>query len=96
MSTTGVGPPLGAQGCLTADGLNALAAAPVGHAPPELALHIAGCARCQDRLLALSAGPRAGDRPARSAPWRNLVVITMALVLIIVVLGVALGVLTGG
>ncbi len=96
MSATPAGEPPDRSGCLTADGLAALANAPVGQAPPDLAAHLAGCARCQDRLLFLAAGPRdASSRPTARAPWRNLALVTMALVLIMVVLSVALGMLSG-
>ena len=44
------------RGCLTPAGMAALEQAPPGQAPPELAQHLAGCARCQGRLLAASAG----------------------------------------
>jgi hypothetical protein len=82
--------------CLDAQALAALSAAPVGQAPPALAAHLAGCSRCQDRLLAMAAGPRAGRREtARVAPWRNLVIMLVAIVLVIVTLGVALGMLRG-
>lgn len=53
-----------ANGCLTEAGLAALAGAGPGQAPPELAQHIAGCARCQDRWLK-SAVP-ASDRRGKS------------------------------
>jgi len=40
-----------AHGCLTAAGLAAFQAAAPGAAPRELAVHVAGCARCQQKLL---------------------------------------------
>ena len=40
-----------AHGCLTAAGLAAFQAAVPGAAPRELAVHVGGCARCQQRLL---------------------------------------------
>lgn len=87
---------LDARGCLSAEGLAALTAAPVGQAPPELAAHLAGCVRCQDRLLFLSSGAPEAARPAaRPAPWRNLALVTAGFVLILLVLGVALGMLSG-
>jgi hypothetical protein len=83
-------------GCLSAEGLAALTRAPVGQAPPELAAHLAGCVRCQDRLLFLSAGAPAGARSAaRPAPWRNLALVTAGFLLILLILGVALGMLSG-
>jgi hypothetical protein len=97
MSGRAAGGPLDASGCLSAAGLAALTAAPVGQAPPQLASHLAGCVRCQDRLLFLSAGATTGARQpsARPAPWRNLALVTAGFVLILVVLGVALGMLSG-
>jgi hypothetical protein len=47
-------------GCLDEQGLRALAGALPGQAPPALALHVAGCAACQARLLA-------ADLPERQA-----------------------------
>jgi hypothetical protein len=66
-----------ARGCLTAAGLAQLAGAAPGEAPPEMAAHVAGCARCQRRLLS---GPDAGFEPAaRRAqappPWRMVAVL---------------------
>ena len=40
------------QGCLSAAGLAALQRAAPGRAPADLAAHVAGCNRCQQRLLA--------------------------------------------
>jgi hypothetical protein len=79
-----------ARGCLTPAGMAALRRAPVGQAPVELARHLASCARCQARLLAVGAGGdrRPGGRPARpegaGAPgrlWRPMVFIVAALAL---------------
>jgi hypothetical protein len=42
---------LDARGCLTEAGLTALAGAAPGAAPPELAQHVASCARCQELWL---------------------------------------------
>jgi hypothetical protein len=42
---------LDAHGCLTAAGVVALQSAPPGGAPRDLALHVAGCGRCQQKLL---------------------------------------------
>jgi uncharacterized paraquat-inducible protein A len=39
------------QGCLTAAGLAAFQRAAPGRAPAEVAAHVAGCHRCQQRLL---------------------------------------------
>jgi len=62
------GPPLQDQGgCLTAAGLAVLRAAAAGQAPPAVAAHLAGCVRCQKRVLAVDAPrPGAGRRSARA------------------------------
>jgi hypothetical protein len=63
------------RGCLTPAGVAAFRSAPVGAAPPELALHLASCARCQERMLAAeaAAGRRRGDLPpAKAQPMRTL------------------------
>lgn len=50
-----------ARGCLTPAGMAALQRAPVGCAPTDLAQHVAGCARCQARLLAAGTTHRPGE-----------------------------------
>ncbi len=73
--------PFDAQGCLTEVGIQTLLSAPAGRAPEELAAHLAGCSRCQDRLLAASVpGPRRG--PPRSAPSLGRMLILVSLVLL--------------
>jgi hypothetical protein len=59
------------KGCLTEAGLHAFRTAPPGRAPAELAAHVAGCARCQDRALAADEGI-AGPGKRKEAPplWR--------------------------
>lgn len=52
-----------ARGCLTDAGFAALASARPGEAPAELATHLAGCVRCQDRVLKAEAG---ADAPGRA------------------------------
>lgn len=49
------------KGCLTAAGLAAFQNAPPGRAPKEMAAHVAGCNRCQQRLLSSLREP---GRPA--------------------------------
>lgn len=73
-----------ARGCLTDADLNALARAQVGQAPPELAAHLAACAKCQERLL-LRGAPR-GPKKTPPPPWRVWVVVGAAIFLLISVL----------
>ena len=76
-----------ARGCLTPAGRAAVQEAPVGQAPPELARHLAGCARCQERLLAAAAGavhggpgaPRLTGAGEPGRLWRPVVFIAAAL-----------------
>lgn len=79
------------QGHLTAAGLSAFKAAPVGRAPAPLARHIAGCATCQERLLvAGTPGPRpkAGRRPLALAPspGRTTLLVSLTLLMILIAL----------
>jgi hypothetical protein len=85
---------LDARGCLTGEGLAALASAPVGKAPSEVARHLAGCTRCQDRLLAVErTADSAGGRAKR--PYRNVLLFGGILLLTVVMLGITLAVLSG-
>ena len=72
-------PPLrDARGCLTEAGFRAIESAPVGEGPKELAAHLAGCNRCQERLLLGAHGPGGPTprKPAGRPPlWRPLLVI---------------------
>jgi hypothetical protein len=77
------------RGCLTPAGVAALARAPIGRGPSDLAAHVASCARCQERMLAAAAGPR----PARSsAParkprlWLGIVLVLALLILAVTAL----------
>jgi hypothetical protein len=72
------------QGCLTPAAFAAIAAAPPGAAPPELAAHLAGCARCQRRLLAKAMGTTGPRGPRRERPpvWRTVVVVFAGVVLV--------------
>jgi hypothetical protein len=73
------------KGCLTDVGLQAFKGARPGAAPPELAAHVAGCARCQDRLL--TADPDAVGPGKRTAPppvWRVFALFLGGLVLAVV------------
>jgi len=75
---------LDARGCLNAEGMAVLQRAAPGAAPPELASHLSSCARCQQRLLSTESGarPAARERREASSPWRNLVVLGVALLLL--------------
>ncbi len=73
-----------ARGCLTAAGFAALSRAPVGRAPADLAAHLAGCVRCQERMLAGGAVVRPAPAAApRRAPrlWLGVVLAFVALLL---------------
>jgi hypothetical protein len=77
------------RGHLTPQGIAALAAAPAGRAPIELANHVASCAQCQDRVLA--GGLDGTRRERRPAPpvwriWAVLAAIILTLVSILAVL----------
>jgi len=66
--------------CLTEAEIAAVQAAPPGAAPEELALHLAGCERCQERAL-FGAEPRrrlAGRaRPEVPTPTRALLLVAL-------------------
>jgi hypothetical protein len=82
-----------ASGCLTAAGLDAIDGAGPGGAPEELARHLAGCARCQDRMLERASGPRTGRTEAanRRRLWTGLaVVLGMMLLALLSLLGTLL------
>jgi hypothetical protein len=80
------------RGCLTPRGLAALVRAPVGQAPPELATHLAGCARCQERLLATGRESDPVPKPAPKA-YRNVALVIMALLAGLIALGMTLSIL---
>jgi len=82
------------RGCLTARGLAALARAPVGQAPSELATHLAGCARCQERLLASGRERDPVPKPAPKA-YRNVALVIVALLAGLIALGMTLSILNG-
>ena len=87
---------LDARGCLTDEGLAAVAGAAPGQAPPEAAAHLASCPRCQERLLARERAPGPAERPARAAPpYRNLALVAGVLLLTLVLLGMTLVYLSG-
>jgi len=85
------------QGHLTPAGLAALAGAPVGKAPADLAAHVAACPRCQDLMLAGTAGGAPVRRERREPPpaGRIWFVIGAAVLLLLFIL-IALHRLAGG
>ena len=84
MTTAASGGPLfDARGCLTAAGLTALRTAPPGRAPKEVAAHLAGCPRCQQRLFEGLRGPGAAAPARRGSSSARLV-----WMLVLVVFGV--------
>ena len=80
--------PLDSQGHLTAGGLAAIASAPVGKGPADLAAHLASCPRCQERMLAGATGAAPGRRERREPPpaWRIWAVLGAALLLLLSIL----------
>jgi hypothetical protein len=86
-------------GCLTPAGLATLRSARPGQAPPALAAHLAGCVRCQERVLAVDAprtkgGPR-GTRAVAPSLGRTLLLGGLVLAAVIAAL-VTLRQLAGG
>ena len=76
-----------ARGCLTQEGFDLLAGSAPGKAPAELASHVAGCVRCQDRMLAgARAELRARERASPPPPWRIWAVLGAVLLLLISIL----------
>jgi hypothetical protein len=81
-----------ARGCLTPAGFAALARAPLGRAPAELAAHVSSCGRCQERLLAGGASPRgspASTPPRKPRVWLGVTLVFAALLLALVALVLA-------
>ncbi len=77
--------PFDADGCLSPRGFAQISAAPPGRAPAELAAHLAGCARCQRRLL-VAALPSASSSPRRPPPplWRTGVAVVVCVLLVLI------------
>jgi hypothetical protein len=59
---------LDSQGCVNEAGFRALEESPPGRGPAEVAAHVAGCPRCQQRLLAGASGRLGMRPPLRKAP----------------------------
>ena len=77
---------LDARGCLTDGGLTAIASSPPGLGPREAAAHLAACARCQRRFLALGGEKVGGIRavPGTATPpplWRTALIAVAVLML---------------
>jgi hypothetical protein len=72
------------RGCLTPDGLAAVAAASVGDVPKELASHLATCSRCQERLL--SGGIERLPVPRRSPPSLGRMFLSVGAIVVAMVL----------
>jgi hypothetical protein len=62
-----------ARGCLTPAGLAALRSAPPGRAPKDVAAHLAGCPRCQQRLFDGLRGPGTAGPARRTSGGARLV-----------------------
>jgi hypothetical protein len=86
---------LDARGCLTAAGLAALASAPPGQGPPDLAAHVVGCPRCQQRLLGPALTAAARKEPARAPSLGRTLFIAIALLALIGLLFLTLVRLSG-
>ena len=77
-----------ARGCLTDAGFAALAASRPGEAPAELAAHLSGCARCQDRVLKTAAGVEAAGRSRASGSSERRRWVALALVMGVLLLAI--------
>jgi hypothetical protein len=69
-----------ATGCLTDAQLARLRESPPGGAPAELAQHLAGCGRCQERALFGSDRPGRAKRGAPRMPSLRRSLLLLALV----------------
>jgi hypothetical protein len=72
-----------AQGCLSPQGFAQISAAPPGQVPAELAAHLAGCMRCQRRLLAAALPSSGSTRRERPPLWRTGVAVLVCLLLVV-------------
>jgi hypothetical protein len=71
-----------AQGCLSPRGFARISAAPPGQVPAELAVHLAGCMRCQRRLLAAAMPSSGSTRRERPPLWRTGVAVVVCVLLV--------------
>jgi hypothetical protein len=67
-------------GCLSREQLSLLQSAPPGQAPSEIALHLAACARCQERVLL--GWERAPSRRVAPTPSLERLLVVVAVVLV--------------
>jgi hypothetical protein len=72
-----------AQGCLSPQGFAQISVAPPGQVPAELAAHLAGCMRCQRRLLAAALPSSGSTRRERPPLWRTGVAVLVCLLLVV-------------
>jgi hypothetical protein len=79
---------LSPNGCLTHEGVATVRAAPPGGVPQELATHVASCARCQDRLLAVERS-RPADAPKVEPPSIQRTMVFLGLILAAALIGLA-------
>jgi len=82
-------PPRPPAGCLTSADLAAFRSAVPGRAPTELATHVAGCARCQRRLLEVDA-PRPANRAGGREPRPLVTLAILAALGVLAVVALAL------
>jgi len=82
-------PPRPPAGCLTPADLAAFRSTVPGQAPAELATHVAGCARCQRRLLEGDA-PRLAGRAGRRKPRPLVTLAILAALGVLAVVALAL------
>lgn len=81
MSQSSSSPYLDSRGCLSPAGIAAMAEFAPGQAPPELARHLATCARCQERMLLAGGTRRRGRRPPALLPSLGRAVLLIVLLL---------------
>lgn len=80
------------NGCLSESGLAAFRDAPPGAAPAEIAVHVTGCERCQNRLLLagtpqLQRDAKGGRKPAVTPSLgKTLLLAVLALAALLVAL----------
>jgi hypothetical protein len=88
----GVGTPPGGR-CLSADELRALQSVDPGQLPAEVAVHLAGCERCQRQAL-FGSEPAAGRRkpaPSLREAFLRVVIVLVALAMVLVSIWMLVG-----